>query len=470
MALSFTPSSLTLSMPQSSLSSPSLTQRNVHSIPIRPIETQSSLTLSESIRNIARNMAAQHHYGHRQSAVADSYAQIPPQNEGVHRQVTSPQPRRLPDDNLGNGPSCRTDSAGGRASDSETARSHRSDDSPISSAFVATPPLIATFPQENLYDTTVPSMTLPTSSAESSFFYRSPNNSVRQRTSQACEKCRERKTKCSGTRPVCKRCSDRGLCCVYASDSKSRGLQRSKQRSAEVIKVEDPTTFNISRPRSVPSNVESPRHPPARASSTSLEVPGMLYPSTKPQPLMLRWPAEPAAPKNEIVYTAVTPPAITVSAPDYMHADMIGQTRSAFDFDPNGGGQYYLQDGYLSGYQRSFDYAGGISTPPSATASHFSLSSDSDLGELGYPSSATEPHFNLPYDNSVGYAHTPVMATDEFNGFSGSLHGPSSPVPGSYSYDVNAAAAFNRNHGFEHPIDDELVSQFVNSEFTFSHP
>ncbi|KIM49356.1 hypothetical protein M413DRAFT_21596 [Hebeloma cylindrosporum] len=40
---------------------------------------------------------------------------------------------------------------------------------------------------------------------------------VRQRTAQACDKCRERKTKCSGHRPVCNRCTNRGLNCEYSA-------------------------------------------------------------------------------------------------------------------------------------------------------------------------------------------------------------------------------------------------------------
>ncbi|THV07786.1 hypothetical protein K435DRAFT_959280 [Dendrothele bispora CBS 962.96] len=45
----------------------------------------------------------------------------------------------------------------------------------------------------------------------------------RTRTALACDKCRERKTKCSGEHPACQRCKARGLICVYGSrDSKGR--------------------------------------------------------------------------------------------------------------------------------------------------------------------------------------------------------------------------------------------------------
>ncbi|KAK7467522.1 hypothetical protein VKT23_004575 [Stygiomarasmius scandens] len=45
----------------------------------------------------------------------------------------------------------------------------------------------------------------------------------RTRTALACEKCRERKTKCSGEHPTCQRCKARGLICVYGiRDHKGR--------------------------------------------------------------------------------------------------------------------------------------------------------------------------------------------------------------------------------------------------------
>ncbi|KAK0463646.1 uncharacterized protein EV420DRAFT_1638569 [Desarmillaria tabescens] len=60
------------------------------------------------------------------------------------------------------------------------------------------------------------------------------NTSMRQRTQQACDKCRERKTKCSGEKPVCKRCTTRGLICQYTSrETRARGnVSTPKLRSA----------------------------------------------------------------------------------------------------------------------------------------------------------------------------------------------------------------------------------------------
>ncbi|KIJ69159.1 hypothetical protein HYDPIDRAFT_105734 [Hydnomerulius pinastri MD-312] len=59
------------------------------------------------------------------------------------------------------------------------------------------------------------------------FFCRTPLSTTRQRASQACEKCRERKTKCSGERPVCQRCRSRGLICEYAQ---SKNIRRANNR------------------------------------------------------------------------------------------------------------------------------------------------------------------------------------------------------------------------------------------------
>ncbi|RDB21527.1 Xylanolytic transcriptional activator xlnR [Hypsizygus marmoreus] len=55
----------------------------------------------------------------------------------------------------------------------------------------------------------------------------------RQRTVQACDKCRERKTKCSGDHPVCHRCATRGLICQYSSrEPRTRGPSKARLRNA----------------------------------------------------------------------------------------------------------------------------------------------------------------------------------------------------------------------------------------------
>ncbi|PFH54237.1 hypothetical protein AMATHDRAFT_44769 [Amanita thiersii Skay4041] len=77
--------------------------------------------------------------------------------------------------------------------------------------------------------------------------------SGRQRTSQACDKCRERKTKCSGERPVCKRCTTRGLICTYSSrEPRSRGPNKPRLRAASAVEL--PSVPPIHRIDLKPSN------------------------------------------------------------------------------------------------------------------------------------------------------------------------------------------------------------------------
>lgn len=44
----------------------------------------------------------------------------------------------------------------------------------------------------------------------------------KNRVSHACEPCRQRKTKCSGERPVCQHCEDFKLACIYADGKRDR--------------------------------------------------------------------------------------------------------------------------------------------------------------------------------------------------------------------------------------------------------
>ncbi|TBU57121.1 hypothetical protein BD310DRAFT_569004 [Dichomitus squalens] len=51
-------------------------------------------------------------------------------------------------------------------------------------------------------------------------FLRSPTPLKNRRTQKACNKCRQRKAKCSGTRPACMRCLARGYICEYVEEEK----------------------------------------------------------------------------------------------------------------------------------------------------------------------------------------------------------------------------------------------------------
>ena len=47
-------------------------------------------------------------------------------------------------------------------------------------------------------------------------------SSGRPRVNHACEPCRQRKTKCSGERPVCAHCEDFKIACFYADGKRDR--------------------------------------------------------------------------------------------------------------------------------------------------------------------------------------------------------------------------------------------------------
>lgn len=50
----------------------------------------------------------------------------------------------------------------------------------------------------------------------------SQSSDSKHRVSHACESCRQRKTKCSGERPVCKHCEDFKIFCVYEDGKRDR--------------------------------------------------------------------------------------------------------------------------------------------------------------------------------------------------------------------------------------------------------
>ncbi|KAF1969360.1 hypothetical protein BU23DRAFT_438119, partial [Bimuria novae-zelandiae CBS 107.79] len=53
----------------------------------------------------------------------------------------------------------------------------------------------------------------------------------------ACEPCRRKKTKCSGVRPVCARCNELNIHCVYAVDSGDESRRMTPKKKFD--RVED---------------------------------------------------------------------------------------------------------------------------------------------------------------------------------------------------------------------------------------
>ncbi|KAI9754449.1 MAG: hypothetical protein M4579_004717 [Chaenotheca gracillima] len=62
------------------------------------------------------------------------------------------------------------------------------------------------------------------------------SSSHKNRTRHACETCRRRKTKCDGGQPVCSRCSDLGMVCIYA-DNKREKMKKSNEVIASKVQV-----------------------------------------------------------------------------------------------------------------------------------------------------------------------------------------------------------------------------------------
>ncbi|KAI1785059.1 hypothetical protein LXA43DRAFT_169490 [Ganoderma leucocontextum] len=60
-------------------------------------------------------------------------------------------------------------------------------------------------------------------------FLRSPTPLKNRRTQKACNKCRQRKAKCSGSRPACTRCLARGYVCEYVEEEKRTTVQNASR-------------------------------------------------------------------------------------------------------------------------------------------------------------------------------------------------------------------------------------------------
>ncbi|KAL8849238.1 MAG: hypothetical protein Q9221_005768 [Calogaya cf. arnoldii] len=59
-----------------------------------------------------------------------------------------------------------------------------------------------------------------------------------QRVTHACEPCRQRKTKCSGERPICKHCEDFSIDCVYEDGKRDRTRKEYNSMAARVAECE----------------------------------------------------------------------------------------------------------------------------------------------------------------------------------------------------------------------------------------
>ncbi|KAJ0161687.1 putative transcriptional regulatory protein PB1A11.04c [Colletotrichum tanaceti] len=92
----------------------------------------------------------------------------------------------------------------------------------------------------------------PTSSDSHSIHPRLEKRRVRT----ACIQCRDKKTKCCGTRPSCRRCSHRGVDCRYPDPSKSSSSSSSSSSSNKAPKASSTSTHRAQSPDRLRSNPE----------------------------------------------------------------------------------------------------------------------------------------------------------------------------------------------------------------------
>lgn len=60
-------------------------------------------------------------------------------------------------------------------------------------------------------------------------------NPTRKRVAQACQRCRQRKFKCDGQKPLCSTCKQAGQTCLYESHIRKRGLPEGYVRGMELL-------------------------------------------------------------------------------------------------------------------------------------------------------------------------------------------------------------------------------------------
>ncbi|THH16635.1 hypothetical protein EW146_g4037 [Bondarzewia mesenterica] len=191
---------------------------------------------------------------------------------------------------------------------------------------------------------------------------------ARQRTEQACQKCRERKTKCSGNRPVCQRCASRGLLCKYAENEKSRVRgqnKRSLRQTASAVEL---------RKRSMMADSSSPSAHRSRRDHGALSRP--------------RTPPPGHSGLQELAYKdSCKRPSISVSLPrsgdSSPFTSMTGSRSSSLSYPVSGNPSFNNQGdaGIDTGTSAQFSesFIGFIHAPPFYSADQWSGSDDSRL-------------------------------------------------------------------------------------------
>ncbi|KAI0366092.1 hypothetical protein BV20DRAFT_953067 [Pilatotrama ljubarskyi] len=118
-------------------------------------------------------------------------------------------------------------------------------------------------------------------------FLRSPTPLKNRRTQKACNKCRQRKAKCSGTHPTCSRCLARGYICEYAEEEKRpahnavRHRNFHQQRELSEEPSDDADCSSVGDDYSSPGDSVQPFAPrPLKLEDPEFSTPDLLYPDS----------------------------------------------------------------------------------------------------------------------------------------------------------------------------------------------
>ncbi|KAI0360271.1 hypothetical protein OH77DRAFT_1393123 [Trametes cingulata] len=142
-------------------------------------------------------------------------------------------------------------------------------------------------------------------------FLRSPTPLKNRRTQKACNKCRQRKAKCSGTHPTCSRCLARGYICEYAEEEKrpahnaGRHRDSRRQRDSSEEPSDDADCSSAEGDYPSPSESTQPFAPrPLKLEDPEFSTPDLLYPDSASMSDSASSSAEYSSPWDDAPYTS----------------------------------------------------------------------------------------------------------------------------------------------------------------------
>ncbi|KAI0780603.1 hypothetical protein BD413DRAFT_666713 [Trametes elegans] len=117
-------------------------------------------------------------------------------------------------------------------------------------------------------------------------FVAPPVPAARIRIAQACERCRKRKTKCTGERPKCTRCEKRGFDCEYVEEHRANRTKKAVADRAEAVRQAQGYAMYGQDPTMLVDPSALPLCPPAGASYSSSSGYSVASASSLPPPLV----------------------------------------------------------------------------------------------------------------------------------------------------------------------------------------